>query len=96
MELLDHIEFALGHLALIKRAQDRVTFGKPLSKRQAIQQTIADMDKGSCQYWVTFDGTITEAQAEADDGGACIADYKVSAVEYAGVSDEVLDPGVYD
>ncbi len=27
----------------IKRAQDRVTFGKPLSKRQAIQQTIADM-----------------------------------------------------
>ena len=60
------------------------------------EQTIADMDKGSCQYWVTFDGTITEAQAEADDGGACIADYKVSAVEYAGVSNEVLDPGVYD
>ena len=27
----------------IKRVQDRVTFGKPLSKRQAIQQTIADM-----------------------------------------------------
>lgn len=27
----------------IKRANDRVTFGKPLSKRQAIQQTIADM-----------------------------------------------------
>lgn len=27
----------------IKRAQERVTFGKPLSKRQAIQQTIADM-----------------------------------------------------
>lgn len=27
----------------IKRAKDRVTFGKPLSKRQAIQQTIADM-----------------------------------------------------
>jgi len=27
----------------IKRAKDRVTFGKPLVKRQAIQQTIADM-----------------------------------------------------
>lgn len=27
----------------IKRAKDRVTFGKPLIKRQAIQQTIADM-----------------------------------------------------
>ncbi|MEG2367046.1 MAG: acyl-CoA dehydrogenase family protein, partial [Oscillospiraceae bacterium] len=27
----------------IKRAKERVTFGKPLSKRQAIQQTIADM-----------------------------------------------------
>ena len=27
----------------IKRAHDRVTFGKPLAKRQAIQQTIADM-----------------------------------------------------
>ncbi|PKM73516.1 MAG: acyl-CoA dehydrogenase [Firmicutes bacterium HGW-Firmicutes-16] len=27
----------------IRRAKDRVTFGKPLSKRQAIQQTIADM-----------------------------------------------------
>lgn len=27
----------------IKRAKDRVTFGKPIIKRQAIQQTIADM-----------------------------------------------------
>ena len=27
----------------IKRTHDRITFGKPLCKRQAIQQTIADM-----------------------------------------------------
>lgn len=56
------------------------------------EETGVTFVKGSLAYMFTFDASVPEDKVDADTTGALIADAKVTAVEFSGISDEALDP----
>ena len=54
----------------------------------------ANMGKGYFTYMVSFDGNVSEDQAE--DGGEAIMDAKVTEVQLVGMSMDAMDPTLVD